>query len=228
MTTKPERNERRTDALSKARIVEAAIEILDAEGEGALTFRALTARLSTGAGAIYYHVANKGELLAATTDDVITRATTEFVTGDDPREAIRAIALGLYDAIGAHPWIGTQLSLEPWQPAVSKILEGFGAQLQALGVPEGDQFNAVSALLNYLLGLAGQHAAAARLLARAAGRSEFLGGIADQWAGLDPAEYPFVRRMAAQLADHDDRTQFLAGIDLILTGIDALGVDVEA
>jgi AcrR family transcriptional regulator len=227
MTTKPERNERRTDALSKARIVEVAIEILDAEGESALTFRALTARLSTGAGAIYYHVANKSELLAATTDDVITRATTDFETGDDPREAIRAVALALYDAIEAHPWIGTQLSFEPWQPAVSKILESFGGQLQALGVPEADQFDAVSALLNYLLGLAGQHAAAARLLARVTGRSEFLGSIADQWSGLDAAEYPFVRQMAAHLADHDDRTQFLAGIDLILTGIDALAVAEE-
>ena len=47
------RTERRTDALSKARIVEAAIKILDDEGEGALTFRALAARLATGSGAIY-------------------------------------------------------------------------------------------------------------------------------------------------------------------------------
>jgi predicted Zn-dependent protease len=36
---------------------------------------------------------------------------------------------------------------------------------------------------------------------------------------LDPAEYPFARQMATQLAEHDDREQFLAGIDLILAGI---------
>jgi len=36
---------------------------------------------------------------------------------------------------------------------------------------------------------------------------------------LDPAAYPFVRQMAAQLAGHDDREQFLAGLDLILAGI---------
>src|SRR3954465_3816370 len=61
------RADRRTDALSRERIVQAAIEILDAEGESGLTFRALATRLSTGAGAIYWHVASKGELLAATT-----------------------------------------------------------------------------------------------------------------------------------------------------------------
>jgi hypothetical protein len=37
----------------------------------------------------------------------------------------------------------------------------------------------------------------------------------------DPAEYPFLIQMAAQLAGHDDREQFLAGIDLILAGITA-------
>src|SRR5579859_7821537 len=51
MAVKNKRAERRTDALSKERIVEAAIEILDADGENALTFRALSARLATGAGA---------------------------------------------------------------------------------------------------------------------------------------------------------------------------------
>ena len=72
MTTR-QRAKRRADALSKERIVEAAIEILDTDGEGALTFRALTARLATGSGALYWHVANKNELLTAATDDVIGR-----------------------------------------------------------------------------------------------------------------------------------------------------------
>ena len=42
--------QRRTDALSRERIVDAAIELLDAEGESGLTFRALAARLATGPG----------------------------------------------------------------------------------------------------------------------------------------------------------------------------------
>ena len=135
MATKGQRAERRTDALSKERIVEAAIEILDADGESALTFRALAARLATGSGAIYWHVANKNDLLAAATDDVIARVMTEVASGAEPQEAIRAIALGVFDAIDAHPWVGTQLSREPWQSAMLQIFEGIGGQLQALGVP---------------------------------------------------------------------------------------------
>jgi AcrR family transcriptional regulator len=219
MATKTQRTARRTDALSKERIVEAAIEILDTEGESALTVRALTAHLATGSGAIYWHVANKTDLLAATTDDVIARVVTEVVSGAEPREAIRAIALGVFDAIDAHPWVGAQLSREPWQSAVLQIFEGVGGQLEALGVPGEAQFDCASALVNYVLGLAGQYAAAARLLPRETDRTAFLAAVAARWTQLDPAEYPFMHRVATQLREHDDREQFLAGIDLILAGI---------
>ena len=222
MATDSQRGERRTDALSKDRIVAAAIEILDADGESALTFRTLAARLSTGPGAIYWHVANKNELLAAATNDIIAAVMSDVALGAEPQEEIRAIALGIFDAIDAHPWVGTQLSREPWQPAILQIFEGIGGELQALGVPEPAEFNAASALVNYILGLAGQYAAGARLIPRTTDRTTFLSTVAAQWARLDPAEYPFVLRFAAQLPDHDDREQFLAGIDLILAGIDTI------
>jgi AcrR family transcriptional regulator len=219
MATTAKRTERRTDALSKERIVEAAIEILDAGGEGALTFRALTARLATGVGAIYWHVASKDDLLAAAADDVIAQVMTNAVSGAEPRDAIRAIAMGVFDAIDAHPWVGAQLSREPWQSAMLQIFEGVGGPLQALGVPPAAQFDCASALVIHVLGLAGQYAAAARLLRPDTDRSAFLATVATGWAQLDPAQYPFVRQVAAQLPGHDDREQFLAGIDLILAGI---------
>ncbi len=222
MATRTQRTERRTDALSRERIVETAIDILDSEGESALTFRALAARLATGSGAIYWHVANKDELLAAATNDVIARVMTDVVRGVEPREAIRTIALGVFDAIDAHPWVGTELSREPWQFAVLQVFEGVGAQLQRLGVPERAQFDAASALVSYVLGLAGQYAAGVRLLPRDTDRTAFLGTVAARWTQLDPARYPFVHQVATQLPGHDDREQFLAGIDLIFAGIEAV------
>lgn len=222
MATRTQRTERRADALSKERIVEAAIGILDSGGESALTFRALTARLATGSGAIYWHVANKDELLAATTDGVIAPVMTDVVAGAEPREAIRTIALGVFDAIDAHPWVGAQLSRAPWQSAMLQIFEGVGGRLQALGVPDEALLDSASALVNYVLGVAGQNAANARLVSQGTDRAAFLANAADHWARLDPAEYPFVHRMAARLPGHDDRDQFLAGIDLILAGIGAV------
>lgn len=214
---------RRTDALSKARVVEAATEILDADGEGALTFRALAARLATGSGAIYWHVADKQELLAAAADDVIARVMADVVGdvagGAEPRAALRALALGIFDAVDAHPWVGAQLAREPWRPAMLQIVEGVGSRLEALGVPERAQFDAGAALVHYILGVAAQNAANARLLRGETDRSTFLAAVAARWAQLDPEEYPFVHRAATQLAEHDDRAQFLAGLDLILAGI---------
>ena len=219
MPNKAQRNDRRADALSKERIVEAAIAILDAAGEGALTFRSLAARLATGSGAIYWHLADKNALLAETTDAIIGQVMTNVVGGAEPREAIRAIALGVFDAIDAHPWVGAQLTREPWRTAMLQIFEGVGEQLQALGVPERAQFDAWSALVNYILGVAGQNAANARLLPSDTNRSAYLATVAARWERLDFQDYPFVRQMATRLREHDDREQFLAGIDLILAGI---------
>ncbi|RSD22818.1 TetR/AcrR family transcriptional regulator [Amycolatopsis eburnea] len=213
---------RRADGLSKAVIVKAATGLLDEGGEAALTFRALTTRLSTGYGAIYHHIANKSDLLAAATDDIVEDVMTGVVGAAEPREALRTVALRLFDAIDAHPWVGAQLSREPWRPALLEVYERIGGLLDALDVPGEALFDAAGALVNYVLGVAGQNAANARLLAGDADRSAFLSGVAARWAGLDPARYPFVRKAAARLAEHDDREQFLAGVDIFLAGVATL------
>src|SRR3984885_15390590 len=136
MVAKSQRAPRRREALSRDVIVEAATEILDAGGEDALTLRALTVRLATGYGAIYHHVADRNDLLAAATDHVIAGVVTGLAAGAGARPSLRAIALRLFDAIDAHPWVGAQLSREPWRPALLDIFEIVSEQLQAFGVPE--------------------------------------------------------------------------------------------
>jgi AcrR family transcriptional regulator len=212
--------QRRTDALSRERIVAAAVEILDVDGDDGLTFRRLAGHLRTGPGAIYNHVANKSELLTAATDAVLAAAMTADAADDV--DMVRAVALVVFDTIDAHPWVGTQLSRVPSHPAMLRILEPIGRQVQALGVAEADQFTSVSALLAYILGASGQNAANARMLPDT-DRTDFLTSVSVGWANLDPAEYPFTRHIAQQLPGHDDREQFLAGIDLILAGIRMLG-----
>ncbi|WP_329045977.1 TetR/AcrR family transcriptional regulator C-terminal domain-containing protein [Amycolatopsis sp. NBC_01488] len=217
----PPRTRRRTEALSRERIIEAAIELLDTSGEAGLTFRTLTEHLATGAGAIYWHVANKGELLNAATDGVLAAALT-VGSADSPRDEVRAVALGLFDAIDHHPWLATQLALQLSRGSVTpRIFEAVGRPVHALGVPEGHRFTTTSALVSYILGAAGQNAANARIAIPHANRTEFLDAVASAWEDLDPEEYPVTRSMAAELRGHDDREQFLAGVDLILAGITA-------
>lgn len=221
MKTTP-RIDRRLDALSKERIVELAIKILDEDGEAALTFRSLASRLATGSGAIYWHVANKSDLLAAAAETVISQAMASAVEALGPKETIRAVALGMFDAMDAHPWIGTQLAMDPAQHGILRLFESIGGQLQPLGVPEHALFNVWSTLINYILGVAGQNAANARQSSDETSREEALSKIAAHWVKLDPEAYPFLRRIAGQLPGHDDREQFLAGIDLILSGLPKL------
>ncbi|MEU0677944.1 TetR/AcrR family transcriptional regulator C-terminal domain-containing protein [Streptomyces sp. NPDC006172] len=215
---------RRTDSLSRELIVRTAIEILDGGGEKALTLRALTVRLSTGYGAIYHHVADKADVLATATDDVIAGVLSGAAADDaDPLTALRRLALGLFDAVDAHPWIGTELSRQPWRPALLDFFESVGRLLDALDVPEKARFDAAGALVNYVLGVAAQNAANARLAeAGDTDRETFLKDAAAQWARIDPARYPFVHAAATRLADHDDREQFLVGVDIFLAGISAL------
>ena len=223
MATKARRAPRRMEALSRDVIVQAATEILDAEGEDALTLRALTVRLATGYGAIYHHVADRDDLLAAATDHVIAHIVPDLTADAGPRQALRSVAVGLFDAAVAHPWAGAQLNREPWRPALLDIYECVSEQLQALGVPQQALSDSAGVLVNYILGVAGQNAANARALANSKmDRSAFLAPVAAQWAQLDPARYPSVHKARTQLREHDDREQFLAGIDLILAGIDTV------
>ena len=215
-----DRSERRTEPLSREQIVATAIAILDEGGADALTFRTLAARLATGSGAIYWHVADKQTLLTAAADQLVAQAIAHASGGASPSEAIRVLALGVFDTIDAHPWVGAQLAGDPWQHAVLRILEGVGAQVMALGIPEQARFNAATALLSFILGLAGQYAVGSSRLGGQMDRTTLLTEVAARWSQLDPIEYPFVRQVAVQLPGHDDRQQFLAGVDLILAGIE--------
>ncbi|QSQ19437.1 TetR family transcriptional regulator [Pyxidicoccus parkwayensis] len=221
MGTTKRGSERREDALSRERIVDAAIELLDDEGENGLTFRALATRLATGAGALYWHIANKSELLVAATDTVVARAMAEVPAVAKPREAIRGIAVGVFETIDAHPWVGAQLSLAPWETPMLQLLERLGRQVQAMGVPSRAWFTSASALLSYIVGGSIQNAANGRLFEPSVDRADFLDSMSARWKELDANEYPFTRKVAAQLPKHDDLAEFLAGIDLILTGIEA-------
>ena len=222
MATKARRPDRREEPLTRERIVSAAVELLDQAGEGGLTFRALAERLATGPGAIYWHVSGKGDLLGAAAQAVIDDAVRAGGDGDaTPQDAVRALALRVFDAIDVHPWLGTQLSVNPLRSPMLWFFESLGRQVRALGVPPGAEFTAVSALLNYILGVAGQNAANARAHEPGVERDEFLATVAAGWADLDPDDYAFTRSAAGRLREHDDRAEFLAGLDLILAGIAA-------
>lgn len=231
MLRKAERKEtssgRREESLSRERIIETAIQILDGSGESGLTFRILAGRLSTGSGAIYWHIANKSDLLTTACDAIIARTMNaplvSMTASTTPQAVIRALALALFDTMDAHPWVGLALTRAPGQLSMIRIVERLGQQIRALGVPEEEHCVTASTLLNYILGVGGRNAANGQH-GRTAGldRSEFLETVSTVWSQLDPEEYPFALSLVSKLRIHDDRVDFLAGIDLFLKGIDSL------
>lgn len=220
MVKKARSSQRREDSLSRDRIIEASIELLDESGEEGLTFRALSERLATGPGAIYWHIANKSDLLVAACDAIVARMIDAHAVSGSPKATIRALALGMFDTMEAHAWVGTALIRAAGQLPTVRVLECIGQQVRALGVAGDAQWTVVSVLLNYILGVGGQNAANAQF-ARTYGldRSSFLDAVATDWSALDASDYPFARSVAGAMRDHDDRVDYLAGIDLILAGI---------
>lgn len=197
-----------------------AIDLLDREGEAGLTFKSLAAQLATGPGAIYGHVANKSDLMVAASDAILAEVHRGHVHDADPRHSIRAFALGIFDAFDAHPWVGAALTRMPGQSPLVRVFDTVGQNIRALGVPPDREWAAAMAVFNYIVGVGGQNAANAQVArAHALDRTEALASIARRWDRLDPAEYPFAHAIGAQLRAHDDRADFLAGIDLLIAGI---------
>lgn len=228
MATPTRQSQRRRQVLSRERILEAAIELLDTAGEGALTVRTLTERLATGSGAIYHHVGNRNELLQAAIDTVIADALAALPrSAGTPEDEIRAVALALFDAVTEHPWLAAQLAVQitrnPWGTVTLRVFEGIGRPMLALGVPQRDWFATTSTLVHYILGATTQNAQAPQGDGGTPGgeaeRAEFLDAASRAWQNLDPGDYPFVRAIADQVREHDDRRQFRTGIDLVLKGV---------
>lgn len=214
---------RRQDPLSKHRIIDAAIFILDNKGEDALTFRALAEHLSTGAGALYYHIANKEQLLSAATNSVITTHLSGVKATQDPSSTIRDVSIALWNAAEAHVWIGSNILSESSRLSVANIYEAIGSQLAALNVPLEAQFNVCSSIGSYIIGNISQQSANARqainLGLQGYSRESYLKEFTQSWRELDPHNYTFVHQILEQFPTHDDKAQYLAGIDLLLAGI---------
>lgn len=212
--------QRREESLSPDQIIEAAIALLDSRGEGGLTFRALSEQLVTGPGAIYWHISDKSELLTLACDAVVSRTVNASLAETTPAGTIRVLALNMFDAMDAHPWLGSALARASVRLPVLRILERLGQEVRALKASEDQEWAAACALLNYILGVGAQNAENAQLArARGIDRLSFLNAVSDAWSRLDPDEYPFARSMAPYLHAHDDRKDFLMGVELILRGL---------
>ena len=216
---------RRRASHSLDAVVAEAVALLDEAGEPALTFRALAARLGGGVASIYWYVASKDELLDRACDHVlgdVLAAVEPFVGSEDPIDDIRSIAVTLFDAIVERPWLAAYFMRDTGvQPHGLRLYDRLGQQVMRLGLTPQQGFDAVSAVVGYVVGIGADlgRQPPAEVLDGTTGRDDYLGRYADQWRELDPAEFPFLHHVVDEFAAHDDTEQFRAGLDLLLAGL---------
>ncbi|MBH0776256.1 TetR/AcrR family transcriptional regulator [Nocardia bovistercoris] len=93
--------------LTRATIIDTAIDLADEAGLDALSMRRIAERLGVGAMSLYRHVGNKDELLAAMTDEVSRRNPYPDAAGTSWtwRDRVRIAAEIDWALYQRHPWV---------------------------------------------------------------------------------------------------------------------------
>jgi AcrR family transcriptional regulator len=91
--------------LTRAAVVDAAIELADADGFGALTMRKIADRLGVGTMSLYRHIADKDALLRAMSNEIGVRFP--YPPADDATWRERAVIAAEVDwtLYQRHPWV---------------------------------------------------------------------------------------------------------------------------
>ncbi|MCL8251600.1 TetR/AcrR family transcriptional regulator C-terminal domain-containing protein [Aeromicrobium fastidiosum] len=206
-------------------VVEATIALLDEDGEGALTFRALAARLGGGVGSIYWYVSSKDELLDRATDEVMGRVlagTDDLVDDSDPIGTLRAVSLAMFDEMVRRPWLGSFLMRNTGVQTNSiRLFERLGQQVMRLDLSPQQRFHAVSSIVSYVVGVAVDMAQPPpkEFFESGLEPAEFLKAYADGWRAYDADEFPFLHQIADEFERHDDADVFRSGLDMLLQGL---------
>lgn len=204
-------------ALTRERIVLAAVELIEREGAGALSMRRVAAELDVAVMSLYNHVPNKGALLEGVAEHVVSGLELNDDPSEPWQERARALVRAFRKVAHDHPRCMTiVLTHEIDTPVGLRPAERALALAGAAGFDGGTAVRIMRALLAYALG--------AQL--REAGMAKMLGHLAEtgaeSWARLDPGEFPHVIAAGPALADVDAEADFEFGLDLLIGALDRL------
>ncbi|KRV50520.1 TetR family transcriptional regulator [Wenjunlia vitaminophila] len=122
--------------LSRERIVEAALALMDSEGLQALSTRRLAAELGVSGPSLYNHFATKEEILDAAADSVVAQVDLSMFGSCDWRVALRRWGRSYRAALAAHPNIVPFLAQGPGRrPASLRLANAVFGGLRDAGWP---------------------------------------------------------------------------------------------
>lgn len=194
-------------SLTKQKIIEGALSLLDEVGADALTMRKLATRLDVQAGALYWHYPSKRELMGALAEALLAEPAIVAPTGDW-RSQLTARLLALRRSLlahrdGARVFAGTFVA-EPNTLALGEAIVG---ALRNSGLNPRDAAWAAHGLVHFTLGAVIEEQAAA-----GAAPVTFTGR-------LDAVHHQNLSDVAEAFISDDFDGRFRFGLDLMLDGV---------
>jgi AcrR family transcriptional regulator len=211
-------SDRRT-TLTRARVVDAAIDLADREGIDAVSMRRLGQELGVEAMSLYTHVKGKDDLLAGMADAVVAQVPVERIDADW-QTALRAMILGARAAMLRHPWAARVIEAsEQPGPATIGYMDAVAAVLLDGGFSADLAHHALHVLGSRVLGFSQD---------LYDDKAEVDLEVAAAFARELAQTYPSVGAIALAasheggLGGCDDDVEFVFGLDLILDGLERL------
>jgi AcrR family transcriptional regulator len=216
-------------SLSRERVLRAAVKVADERGIEALTMRRLAEDLGAEAMSLYYHVANKEDILDGVVDVIATEINNVVgqvdvpAKGADWKKAARQRILSAREVFLRHPWAPRVFETRTkTSPAVLQYHDALIGLMRDGGFSYDLIHHALHALGSRALGFTqelfdpgdgagGEEAAAA--MENMADQLPHLVGMLMEVAHDDPD---------STLGWCDDQTEFEFGLDLILDGLDRI------
>jgi AcrR family transcriptional regulator len=203
--------------LTRQRVLDGALSVADSGGLGSLTIRSLALQLGVKPMTVYYHVANKAEILDALVDVVFGEIELP-VPGRNWRSEMERRAHSARQVLARHRWaIGLLESRTSPGPANLRHHDTVIATLRQAGFSAEMTAHAYALLDSYVYGFALQEASLPFEGPESVG--EVGGPILELMA---TGQYPHLAQMAASYylqPGYDFADEFRFGLDLLLDGI---------
>lgn len=190
--------------LSRDMIIAAAVALLDRDGVGGLTMRRLADQLGAGVMSLYWHVANKDDVLDLALNHVLAwQMPPETGTPRDWRAQVLHLLEDWRTSMLRHPWSAALLPRLALGPNMLARLELLGHCLSNAGVADRDLNTVIWSLWNHVLGAT-------------VTRAIFI-DAAEGNSGIELDDFPTLARSGLLRADNWDDV-FRQGILFILAG----------
>lgn len=141
----------RSAPLSRDRIVDEAIALLDDEGPSALSMRKLAQRLGVSTMSTYHHVTDKDDLVEAIAERVMQSLARPAPDASWP-DAVRTLAWSFRALTIEHPAVFRVLLGGPRPTALLRTADDVRALLERRGFGEDDSLLVFRTFIRYLMG----------------------------------------------------------------------------